>query len=120
MTDELRSHRLDAGVVHGGRGAGCGHGLVEERGLLADALDEVDMGAGHVSQRAGDHQPRETGAGAEVRPAARLRREGEKLERVGDVTRPHLRDGGRGDEVHPLLAFAEQGDEAGEAVGCFT
>jgi hypothetical protein len=78
------------------------------------------MGARNVGQRTGDDQAGETGAGAEVRPSPGLRREGEKLERVRDVTRPHLRDGGRSNEVHPLLPFAEQGHEAGEAVGCFT
>ena len=76
------------------RRAGDARRLAQERRLLGVALDQVDFGAGRVRERAGDHQAGEAGAAAEVDPGPGVRREVEKLERVGDVPGPELGDGG--------------------------
>ena len=89
-------------------------------GLFSIAFNQMDRGARDVGQRAGDHQPGKSGAGAEIDPDFGLRGEVEKLQRIGDMPGPDLRNRGRRDQVHALLPFDQQRHESIEPGGDFT
>ena len=74
----------------------------------------------HIRQRAGDDHTRKPGSRAEIDPDSRLRRQRQKLKRIGDVTGPQFWLGGRRDQVHPLLPFQQHSDKAVEPIQCFT
>ena len=77
---------------HGrGRRAGCRTASRRKCSLLAVAFDEMHLRARRLRERAGDHQARETRPRAEIGPNARLRRQRQELQRVGDMARPQHR-----------------------------
>jgi hypothetical protein len=80
----------------------------------------MDMGAGTTRKRAGDHQTGKSAPGAEVDPNARVRREVEKLEGVGNVPRPQMRNRGWRNETGGPLPSQQKRDEPIEARQGFT
>src|SRR5689334_9599059 len=73
--------------------------FAQEGGFLGVALDQMDMGAGRIRQRASEHDARKATAAAEVDPDFCRMRQAEKLERIGNVTRPEIRKCRWRDEV---------------------
>ena len=94
--------------------------MAQEGAFARIALDQMDMRAGPLGERDGEHQAGEAGAGAEIRPSQRLRLDRQQLERVGDMPGPHLGEGAWADEVLDLLPAPELVDQDIELPRCFT
>ena len=82
---------LDALACTVAGSAGDPHRLAQERGLLAAAFDQVDVRAGDIGQRAGNHHARKPAAGAEIGPDPRVGRQREKLQQIGHMAGPQRR-----------------------------
>src|SRR5262249_16725374 len=85
--------------MHVRRRFGDALSLAQECGLFGIAFNEMDLDAGSTRKGAGDHQARKSATRAEVDPDARVRPEVEKLEGIGDVPRPQMRNRGWRDET---------------------
>src|SRR5262249_50558151 len=94
--------------------------LAQECGLFGIAFNEMDMGAGPTRKRAGNHQAGKSAARAEVDPDSRVRGEVEKLEGIGNVPRPQVRNRGWRDETGGPLPSQQKRDESIEALQGFT
>jgi len=95
-------------------------GLAQERGLLANALDQVDLRTFGVGKRAGNDDPRKSGARSEVGPHSSVGSQIQELERVGDMPRPDHRDGRAGDQICVFLPIDQELDKAIKPSRCFT
>jgi hypothetical protein len=80
----------------------------------------MDMSTGAARQRAGDHQAGKSAARTEVDPNAGFRAEVEKLEGIGNVPRPEVRNRGWRDEIGGPLPSEQKRDEAIETLQRFT
>jgi hypothetical protein len=80
----------------------------------------MDVSAAPTGKRAGDHQAGKSAPRAEVDPNARMRREVEKLEGVGNVPRPQVRNRGWRNEAGGPLPGEQKRDEPIEARQGFT
>ena len=89
-------------------------GFAQEGGFFAGAFHQMDGGPCPVGKRAGDDQPGKAGAGAEVDPAFGVGRQGQELERVGDVAGPDVGSVERAIRlvVAPLAAGIRRSDRA--------
>src|SRR6266487_122162 len=96
---EARCEILDSRGMHACRRFGEALSLAQECGLFCIAFNEMDMSAGATRKRAGDRQAGKSAARAEVDPNARLGRKVEKLEGIGDMPRPQMRNSGWRDET---------------------
>src|SRR6516164_3771269 len=117
---EARHEILDARGMHACRRLGDALSLAQECGLFIIAFNEMDMSTGAARQRAGDHQAGKSAARAEVDPNAGFGGEVEKLEGIGNVPHPQVRDRGWCDEVGGPLPGEQKRDEAIEALQGFT
>ena len=66
---------------------------------MADAFDQMDLGAFGFGQGASQHDTGKAAAAAEVDPGFRGWRQGQELERIGYVTGPKLLEGRRRDQI---------------------
>jgi hydroxypyruvate isomerase len=96
------------------------HRLAQEIGLFANALNEMNLGAGLVGQRAGDRDAGEAGTGAEIDPGLGVRRQVEELERIGDVPGPNDRNCRAGDQIEFRLGVEKEIDIRLKPLFCFT
>src|SRR6516162_8493303 len=96
---EARHEILDARGMHACRRLGEALSLAQECGLFGIAFNEMDVSTGAARQRAGDDQAGKSAARTEVDPNPGVRGEVEKLERIGDVPYPQVRNRGRRDEI---------------------
>ena len=94
--------------------------LAQECGLFCIAFNEMDMSPGATRERAGNHQDGKAPARTEVDPDAGFGGEVEKLERIGDVPHPQVRNRGWRDEIGGPLPSEQKRDEAIETLRCFT
>jgi hypothetical protein len=78
------------------------------------------MSTGAARQRASDDQAGKSAARTEVDPNPGVRGEVEKLERIGDVPHPQVRNRGRRDEIGGPLPSEQKRDEAIETLQRFT
>ena len=67
--------------------------VAQKRRTFRLAVYELDDGAGFLGESAGDYGPGESGAGAEIDPAACSCRQRQELQRIGNVASPQLRNG---------------------------
>ena len=95
-------------------------GFAQERGFFADAFHQMDGGPFPACEGAGDDDPRKARAGSEIDPAFGVRRQRQELERIGDVTRPDVRDGRTRNQVDMGRNIEELVDEQVQFRRCFT
>src|SRR5215467_12956961 len=110
----------DARGMHACRRLGEALSLAQECGLFGIAFNEMDMSTGTARQRAGNDQTGESAARTEVDPDAGFRGEVEKLEGIGNMPHPEVRNRGRRDEIGGPLPSEQKRDEAIEALQGFT
>src|SRR3569833_4032092 len=80
--------------------------------LLRNALDQMDLGAWDISQRASEDDAGKTTAAAEIDPDPGIGFQVEQLERVCDMPGPELRLSRGRNQIGLGLPFAEQCDVA--------
>ena len=101
--------------------AGGAHDFAQESAFAVVAFDAMDDGAGVVGELDRQHQAGEAGAGAEIDPSFRLRREGEQLRAIGDMARPDGREGRcRRSDWSPCAIGRAASTRESSAFGCFT
>ena len=107
-------------LVDSGRQAEFAHHLAQKVGLFAHAFNQVHHDAGRIGQGAGNGDSRETRPRSEVDPDLGVRRQRQKLQRVGDVASPDNRKSRRRNEVELVLPMKKQIDEFFQLRLCFT
>src|ERR1051325_5458963 len=98
--------------MHGRNRRSYAHRLAQKGCFFGIALDQVDIGARRLRQRAGENHARETAAAAKVDPYFRRRSQAQKLERISDVSSPEMRKRRWGDEIGLGLPLHEETDIA--------
>ena len=97
--------------VNHARRAGDAQGFAQERRFLGVALDQMRSArAFDARKRAGEDDTGKAAAAAEIDPGSCMRRELEKLQGIGDVAGPELRQRRRRDEIGFCLPLEQQLD----------
>src|SRR3954468_4070752 len=96
--------------MHGRCCRSYAHRLAQKGRFFGIALDQMDVGARRLRQRASESHTREAAAAAKVDPDFRRRSQAQKLERISDVSRPEMRKRRWRDEIGFGLPLHEKAD----------